>query len=363
MNRLLLVAAILTFFPPGIYAQKYDPNFDKGPDLAEFRKAATEDPAFQTCMPFPPARFDAVKTISIKDRQALGLGKDLFLRAGSYFGDLQIRVTGNAAHLYARKYVPPLQESQDPAAKELLIQWENITNARTLLLNEAQSLEHMDSKLYADGEQIGQNAVALNKEIEALKAEIAAYNAECAGQPVTEKCTNWRKELVKWQEDLKKKIADHDANYSDWQKRANELTSSVNGWRSKLKAWEQAILYFIEKAQAFLKDTGNCTPQQHEDLQTPIHPLCDRDRACKQWNPNNPAEDCVKWREYYQRNIDCHNARREINQVCFNGGNPIHQDKEREAAETAENCWNLIQGHCLKRLSPSIPGRRYGGGF
>lgn len=353
MNRLLFTAALLASFLPAAYAQDYAPKFDQGLDLKEFVQAAT-DPALQTCMPLPQVDFATVKTtLLVKE-----LPKP---KAGSYFGPLQPIVSGNKVHLYSQKYVPLLHSSPDPVAKELLIQWENIENARVLLLNEANALGGKDAKLYADGEKIAQDAAALNKEIEAWKAETAAYNKQCAGQPVNTNCTNWYNKLVAWQEDLKKRIAAHNAAYAAWKERAQALTDSVNGWKGRVRTWEQAILYFIEKAQAFLHDTGNCTPTQHENLQKPVHAFCDLPRACKQWHPNNPTEDCAAWREFYQRNIDCHNARREINQVCYDGGNPTHQEKENEALVTAGDCWALIEKNCLKTMATQIPGRRYGG--
>lgn len=354
MNRLLLTATLLAFISPGISAENYTPKFDQGVDLKEFIRAAT-NPSLQTCTPFPPTIFTAVKTThSVKV-----LPKP---RAGSYFGPLQPIVSGNKAYPYAQKYLPPLHSSQNPAAKELLIQWENIENARVLLLDEAQALELKDAKLYADGEQIAQNAVELNKEIEAWKADVATYNAECAGQPVNDKCTAERDRLLKWKQDLEQKIATHNANYDAWKARANELTGSVNNWRSKLKSWEQAILYFIEKAQAFLVDTGDCTYERHRELQNQVDDACKisgQPYKCTQWNPNDPALDCEQWWRQHELNLTCAEARHNINTECYKGGDPTHQREEELAVERAKECGELIAKFCLKTKTPSIPPRVY----
>jgi hypothetical protein len=354
MNRSLLTAALLAFISPVISAENYIPKFDQGVDLKEFIKAATAF-SLQTCTPFPPTTFSAVKTTRLMKE----LPKP---RAGSYFGPLRPIVTGNKTYPYAQKYPPLIQPSQDPAAKELMIQWENIENARTLLLDEAQGLETKDAQLYADAEQIEQNAAALNKEIEAWEAEAAAYNQQCAGQPVNTNCTNWYNKLVSWQEDLKQRIAAHNANYDAWKQRAQALTDSVNGWKGKVNIWEQAMLYFIEKAQIFLKDTGKCTYEEWEELQDAVDNSCHSglDSSCKQWHPSEPTLDCSTWRAYLARNIACYAARHDINTKCYDGGDPGHQEAEQNALNAMANCQGLITKFCVKTYEPTIPERKYG---
>lgn len=357
MYRLVFTAALLASLLPGAYAQDYAPKFDQGLDLKEFVQAAT-DPALQTCTPLPQIDLAVVKTtLLVKE-----LPKP---KAGSYFGPLQPIVAGNKAHLYSQKYVPPLHSSPDPVAKELLIQWGNIENARVLLLNEANALEGKDAKLYADGEKIAQDAAALNKEIEAWKAETVAYNEQCAGQPVNTNCTNWYNKLVAWQEDLKKQIAAHNAAYAAWKERAQALTDSVNGWKGRVRAWEQAILYFIEKAQIFLKDTGKCTYDEWEELQDAVDNSCHSglESSCKQLHPNEPTLDCSTWRLYLARNIACYVARHDINTKCYDGGNPGHQEAEQNASNAIAKCQGLISQFCLKSYEPTIPAREYGFGF
>ncbi|MBI4801179.1 MAG: hypothetical protein HY796_01530 [Elusimicrobia bacterium] len=51
MKRVMLVVAILTSFSIGTYAQKYNPNFDQGPNLTEFLKAAQEMDSTQLYVP------------------------------------------------------------------------------------------------------------------------------------------------------------------------------------------------------------------------------------------------------------------------------------------------------------------------
>lgn len=354
MSRILIIVVSLAFVSSDISAENYTPKFDQGVDLKEFIQEAAS-PSLQTCAPFPEISFATAKTPQLVKK----LSKP---RAGSYFGPLQPIVTGNKAYSYAQKYPPLIQPSQAPVAKELMIQWVNIENARVLLLDEADGLETKDAELYSDGEQIAQNAAVLNKEIAALKAEIAAYNKQCAGQPVNTNCTNWYNKLIAWQEDVKKRIAAHNAAYTAWEERAKALTDSVDGWKGRVNIWEQAILYFIESAQAFLADTGDCTFERHRELQNQVDDACKipgQPYKCTQWNPNDPALDCEQWARQHELNLKCAKARHDINTECYKGGDPTHKREEELALERAKECDELIAKFCLKTKIPSIPPRVY----
>lgn len=361
MNRLLLVTIITALFSPEIYAQNYTPKFDEGLNLSEFMKVATGDSALQACMPLPPIKFEKVKGTS-KDEGLLSL-KELFkFRAGSFYGALRPYVAENTYYRYGIKYPPLLQASQDPVAKELLIQWDNINSARGLLLDTAANLESQDSALYTERVQIAETANALNKEIEELKADIAAFNKQCAGQPVNTYCTNWRARLVAWNEDLGKRLTAHNAHYADWVERKKGLDSSVTNWSEQVKAWQRVILEFIEKAQLFLHDTGTCSQEEWEPLQKAVDDACHsgEKRACKQWNPGNPTLDCATWREYLGKNLNCYDARHNINTTCYGGGNPGHSDAENQAAAAVQNCQDLITKYCMKVIDSVMPRRAYG---
>lgn len=167
----------------------YNPDFNKGPELAEFLKVAT-DPSLQTCLPFPPIKFAAIKGSSINKP---GLGS-LALRP---------YVISNTTYRYAQKYPPLLQQTpQDPIAKELLVQWAEIDSTRGLLLDTASDLESQDSVLYAEGVRLSKDAAALKQEQVEFKAAVDAWNQQCVGQPVNEYCTNEYNRLIAWGKDL-----------------------------------------------------------------------------------------------------------------------------------------------------------------
>ena len=365
MNRLLLATIILALFSPGIQAQNYNPKFDDGLDLAEFIKAATEDPSFQTCVPFPKQGIISIETSNLEKAQPVTVKSSLMPpQSGFIYGSFPRHISANPNYSVGKDYASKLQGNQNPVAQELLRSWDKINTTGSSLLKDANSMDSTDTGLYSEGMKIDQTAASLNQERDKLYAEIDAYNAKCSGQPASTFCTNWYTKLVSWQNDLKNRIATHNKHVEEWRGRVKTFKSVVDNWIGALTAWEQDMLGFISKADNFLYGTnGNCTPTQHDALQREVNTLCSMKRGCEQSNPNDSAKDCPIWRLYYQRNIDCHNARREINQVCYDGGNPIHLDEELKAAQAAEHCWGFIQGNCLKAIAPSIPGRRYGGGF
>lgn len=365
MNHLLLVTIILALFSPRIYAQNYTPKFDEGLKLAEFLEIATGDSSLQVCLPFPPIKFETIKDASIKVEGLLGLRKELLkLIAGSYYGALRPYVADNKTFLYATKFIPPLQASQDPVAKEFLIQWVNINSSRDYLLNTASNLESQDSVLYAEGEQIDKNTAALKQEQVEFKAAVDAWNKKCVGLPANTYCTNEYNRLQAWGKKLGDKIDAHNKHVVEWKGLVNALGTSVSKWADEVKSWEQVILGFIEKVEAFLRDTGTCTQAEWDPLQQAVHDYCHGVvSSCKQWNQAEPAKDCSTWREYLARNQVCRDARHNINTTCYGGGNPVHKKKENEAIEAMFKCQDFITDHCTKSGEAIIPGRRYGLGF
>ncbi len=167
------------------------------------------------------------------------------------------------------------------------------------MLKDANSMDSTDTGLYAVGVQIDKNAAALNQERAKLSADIDAYNKKCAGQSATSECTNEYNRLVKWQNDLQKKIAAHNKYVEGWRGRVKTFKSVVDNWIGVLTGWEQAIVDFINKAESFFYGaTGNCGAQQHAALQQAVNDACkvpNEPYACRQWNPNDPAKDCSKW--------------------------------------------------------------------
>lgn len=366
MNRLLLTATILAFFSSGIYAQDYNPKFDKAPDLAEFLKAATEDSSFQTCVPFPKQDIIPVETSNLKEIQSLIVKSSLLPpQAGYIYGSFPRHISANPDYPVGKVYASKLQGHQDSVAQQLLQNWDKINTTGSSLLRDANSMDSTDTGLYAEGVQIDKNAAALNQERAKLSADIDAYNKKCAGQPVSTYCTNWYNKLVAWQNDLQKRIAAHNKHVEEWRGRVKTFKSVVDNWIGVLTGWEQEIIDFINKAESyFYGATGNCGAQQHAALQQAVDDACHNVTfSCGQWHPGNPTQDCSIWREYLGKGLACYDARHNINTTCYDGGNPGHTEAEDNASKAVKNCQDLISKFCMKVIEPTIPGRKYGLGF
>lgn len=266
MNRLLLTATILAFFSPGISAQNYNPKFDKAPDLGEFRKAATEDPALQTNIPYPPVVvIEAAKTISLEAEVLPSLRKELLKAgAGYFYGPYPPRIYNSVPYQNGQVYASRLQGMEHPTAYKLLAQWETINTTRSGLLSEANALDPRDRSLYAEAVQLDQNAAVLNQERDKINAEVAQWNQQCAGQYPTPYCTNWGNDLDRRLADLKRRIATHNAKVDNWKARKRDFDGVVGSFVNKVQQWETTILYFIRMADAFLNGQSVCVLQREE---------------------------------------------------------------------------------------------------
>jgi Novel toxin 16 len=78
---------------------------------------------------------------------------------------------------------------------------------------------------------------------------------------------------------------------------------------------------------------GNCTPQRHAELQAAVTAACKvESRAC------DYTQDCATLEANYSKNIACAEAREAINDECFFGGDPGHQQAAQEARRAAHKC-------------------------
>lgn len=363
MNRLLLVAIILALFSPGIQAQNYNPKFDEGLDLAEFMKTATEDPSFQTCVPFPKQDNITIETSNLEKLRLLIVKSSLMPpQPGFIYGSFPRHISANPDYPVGKVYASKLQGNQNPVAQELLKSWDNINTTGGSLLKDANSMDSTDTGLYAEGVQIAKDAAALNQERARLSADIDAYNKKCAGQPATPDCINEYNRLIAWQKDLQGRIATHNKYVEEWRGRVKSFKSVVDSWIGALTGWEQEINEFINKAESFFYGaTGNCGAQQHAALQQAVNDACHGvTYSCGQWHPGDPTQDCSIWREYLGKGLACYDARHNINTTCYDGGNPGHIEGENNASQAVKKCQDLITEFCMKVIEPTIPGRKYG---
>ncbi len=362
MNRLLLTVTILAFFSPGIYAQGYNPKFDKAPDLGEFRKVATEDPALQTNMPYPPVVVEIAKTISLKDEVLPSLRKEFFRPAAGSFYNVPARIFGSGPYGEGRLYIDPLKAHETQSAYKLLAQWDNEINARrTGLLDEAAPIDSKDKALYAEAVQLDQNAAALNKEREQINAEVAQWNQQCAGQYPTPHCTSWGNDLDKRLASIKQRIAIHNANVDKWRARKSAFDGVVSAFLNKINAWEERIIVFISDAKAVLASHGTCSDAQWRPLYDAVKAACDvpGGRRCEE------GQDCKTLQKNLAQNQACLDARVRIKNECYaNDPDSGHDIQIGQTVDAINRCFKImgpLVPPCLKCDNTSIPARRYGG--
>ncbi len=365
MNRLLLATIILALFSLGVQAQNYNPKFDKAPDLGEFRKAATEAPALQINVPYPPVVGEAAKTISLKEEVLPSLRKE-FLRpgAGYFYGPYPPRIYNSIPYQNGQPYIPLLQAHETPMAYKLIAQWnDSINKTRGELLDEANTLDPKDRALYAEAVQLDQNAAALNKEREQINAEVAQWNQQCAGQYPTPHCTSWGNELDKKLASIKQRIAIHNANVDKWRARKSDFDGVVGAFVNKIISWEERINTFISDAKEALATHGTCTEEQWRPLYDAVKDNCDvtGGRRCEKWH------DCPTLQKNLAQNRACLDARIKIKNECYtNVPDPgDHTQPITDALTSINNCLTIMDAMvppCVKcGGSVSIPARRYGG--
>lgn len=353
-RKAFLILTISSLLAPTLYAKNLNSWIDE-PTMGNLLQKATEQ-VNDICAPLP--QLDGTRFQSMTSSATM-LPAENF-KGGSYYGQIHILAAESKPYHYAETYHAQLAGLQDPAAKDYLIRWTNIDNARTILLKDADLLEISDKEVFVDGTKLKDEEESLKEEYDDLKAEVDQYNQQCAGQPANEFCSNWYKDLSARIADFKKRAAEHNEKVKAWQPRKSELDKSVNEWVTKVGSWEQIIRAFIADVKEYLKDTGKCSPERHEELQDQVNAWCkvlNQPYACRQWHPMDPAQDCEAWHTIYILNRGCYNARHAINEECYGGGDPTHQYEESEALKRANFCNELILKHCSK--SASNWGRRF----
>ena len=84
--------------------------------------------------------------------------------------------------------------------------------------------------------------------------------------------------------------------------------------------------------------TGNCTPEQHRDLQNRLENACGAANSCR--GGDAPEVLSAKIAAHYA----CIRARQKINETCFNGGDQGHNDAIRQRYDAIAKCWKLGGG-------------------
>ena len=220
-------------------------------------------------------------------------------------------------------------------AKQLLVEWDTINAQRTSLINDATAFDNKDSGLYNQMRVLNDEADAQNNEKAQLQIAIDDYNKKCAGQPITQACTNQYNKLAAWVTDWQHRVDTHNAQVTTWNNDKNNLDVLAASFDETLNGWVNSIKGFISKALSFLK--GNCTEEEHERLQAIIDTLCSIKRYCS-WEQN-----CEELFSNLAKRMACYNARMNIEEKCYGGNiDQGHQEQINNELLGTDRCREII---------------------
>lgn len=98
-------------------------------------------------------------------------------------------------------------------------------------------------------------------------------------------------------------------------------------------------------ARVNLDPPGDCTWARHNELQRPVHPLCDGPPPRRgNWRTCDGRIGCGALRKRGVRSVQCAVARGRINRECYRGGNRTHRREELGAIRSANECRRLFRG-------------------
>ena len=87
-------------------------------------------------------------------------------------------------------------------------------------------------------------------------------------------------------------------------------------------------------------DPGDCTSIEHRGLQNEVNRACKRERKCR------GTDSCAVLAQRTGFNLECANARKVINNLCFKGGDSGHRDAVRDATNGVAKCQRFYAQKC-----------------
>jgi Novel toxin 16 len=95
------------------------------------------------------------------------------------------------------------------------------------------------------------------------------------------------------------------------------------------------VILSSSMASAQLAPPGNCTATQHRTLQTQVDNACGAALAC------SGTDDRATLNSKIGKASACIDARRNINNTCFAGGDQGHKDQVAQRTNQITNCQNF----------------------
>ena len=95
-------------------------------------------------------------------------------------------------------------------------------------------------------------------------------------------------------------------------------------------------LALLSSSSAYAQSTGTCTATQHRTLQNQVDSACGAALAC------SGTDDRATLNSKIGKHSACIDARKNINNTCFGGGDAGHKQAIVERTNAITNCQNLL---------------------
>jgi hypothetical protein len=118
---------------------------------------------------------------------------------------------------------------------------------------------------------------------------------------------------------------------------------SGHGWRQSLPSLLLAATLVLscessDESPSGMKPPGNCTPEEHSQLQDAVDTECKRiPSKCIS------IQSCAVLRANWLQARQCIRARAIIMNKCFRGGDERHQRAQRSFQAGADKCWRYME--------------------
>ena len=224
----------------------------------------------------------------------------------------------------------------------LSTQWENIANMHDRLSNNASDIDSEDGALGDEAQKISRERAALNDRSTQLQNEIDAWNNECGSHPLPpeeyQQCLNRRNNLESVKTQLLNDISQFNSRASAATNQFDAIKKLVSQWVDETKIWANELGQWASDVQtAFSTQERTCTDEQYAELKAKKDVACPADLpACQE------GEICDILREKLTNNEACLSTREELDNVCFGGGNPGHQQQRKQIQRTINKCREYI---------------------
>ncbi len=261
MKRVMFIALGAMFLAAGVYARKYNPNFDNGVSLSEFQKAAQEMDSPRLYVPLSRIDGSIIKRLNSGEERLIGTTEKLPAPGqGYYFGPTADWVRKSQVFENGKIYASTLHGHEDPTAYKLLGEWDAITTEDVQMLTVADIFDPKDHQLYLDGTASNENYKKLKARIDKYNKDLAAYKQNCKDGPETSPdCAMEHERLGKEHDALLVAMNQHNDNVAKLKQRYATLQGEASSFYKKVQDWEIRIAYFITAVKDYLSGAAMCT--------------------------------------------------------------------------------------------------------